>query len=88
MGDDVDGCVGGYLGFDVRLQGEGAVGDGAAGGHAGGVDGAAGGGEGGGDAVPIVDFGEEGEEFELGEAEEAVGEDDGVFGSCWDAGLA
>lgn len=78
--DDVDRRAGGDLRVDVVEEGRGAVGDGGARGHAGGDDGAAGRGEGFGDAAPVLDGREGGDEVQLGEAEEAVGEDDGVFG--------
>lgn len=69
-----------YLGGDLGAEAGGAVGDGGRGRDRGRYYGRALGGQGLLDAVPVVDGREGGVEAQLGEAEEAVGEDDGVAG--------
>lgn len=81
--DDVDALAAG-LGFDVAAQFGGALFDGGGGRDRGEDYGDVVGLEGFGDAAPVVDAWEElADEVELVEAEEAVGEDDGVEGGSW-----
>lgn len=79
MGDDVDGGGFGRAGGEGGAQGGGAVGDGARGRDGRGEDLDALRAEGLLDAVPVVDGREGRVQPELREAEEAVGEDDGVL---------
>ena len=72
----------GDLRRDVREESGRAVLDRAARRDGGGYHGAAGCGERGGDAVPVVEGREVGQGLKRGEAEEAMGEDNGMFWSC------
>lgn len=81
MGDDVDG--GGARRGDLVAEAGGALLDAARGGHGGGDDGGAGLLECVLNAVPVLEGGEGLGELDLGEAEEAVGENDGVGRRGW-----